>query len=515
MQNLPGVYDPYADVRELSAEVSFELIDVDADISVTPTASEGTFFSQLEQTHDRITTLSKRYATLETNYWQLTGGFSLINENGQNDEIGYWSNAISDINGNIDISMTFVFDTIQSSRAFTVIFDNRTNNYATDFELTAYDSSDAVLGNVHVTDNTSYIHIVDLAAMDYKKLIIQFNKTSLPFRRIRIAEVVFGFLQTFDDDNIKTMTIKNQTTLDSSSQPSNSLSLTINNIERNYNIINPSGFYFYLQKGQGLNVTISINGEAINVGRFYFSSSKSEDKTLTATITAYDRFYILDTTECNIGANGTWTVSDAVNAVISDSGISINTEIPSAIATRVIGKNIPQGTSHREALRLIAQAAKCVCFFNRQDTLQFVEPSDETSSLTLDADKVYEYPNVEDTALINSVQISVRNEYVDNAEEVVYSANDIAEDEEENLLKVTNPLVQGQDVAQWILKMQKFRIKYPIEERGNPALDLQDCITPADVFGENRKAIVVSQTLTYSTGLKGTLEAVANGQSNN
>ena len=92
--------------------------------------------------------------------------------------------------------------------------------------------------------------------------------------------------------------------------------------------LNPTGIYAYLQKGQGLNTVLRIGNEDINIGRYYFETSKSSNNSLTATVTAYDRVMALDKTKCNIGVTGTWTLAEAVAAVITDSGLSITTDIP-------------------------------------------------------------------------------------------------------------------------------------------------------------------------------------------
>lgn len=502
--------NPYADERYISLEASFELIDVDAADTAKTTGSEGTFFSKIEQTHDKITAMSKRVATLEPGEWVLDGGYSCISENEDNEEVGYWSKVLSDENGNIDITLEFTFETPQDSKAFTVIFDDTTNNCASDFELTVYNSSGDLIGTETVTGNESSVVIVNVEAENYTKLIAHFTRTNNPHRHLRICEIVFGYLKIFNDDEIVSVSLEFESSIDSQNLPSKKLVLTIDNTDRRYNIISPTGIYKYLQKGQGLNVSIFINGERTIMGRFYFDTSKSNDNSMTAQITGYDRLYFMDNIECNIGTTGTWTVFEAVEAVINVSKLPITYEIPENIGNRNINKWIPQNTSVREALRLIAQAAMSVCYINRLDVLVFKEPGLGEYTDSLDNDRMSQYPEVTDTGLINSVEITSRNEYEEGSEEIKYTASNIQPDEDEKILSINNPLVNSQDVAQWLLKMSAYRIEYDISERGNPEREVHDIINIHDVYGENKNAVVLTQQFEASIGLSGKVKAVTN-----
>lgn len=244
------------------------------------------------------------------------------------------------------------------------------------------------------------------------------------------------------------------------------------------------------------------------MGRFYFDNSASDDNAMSVKVTAYDRAYALDDIDCNIGASGTWTVSEAVAAVITASGLNINTVIPSGIGSRIISKAIPAKSSCREALRLIAQAGMCVCFFNRFDELEFVEPDIAQSVDNLDNNNMTAYPTVSDSGLINSVVITAKDEFAEEKTENTYTASAIGEDEEEKQLKITNPLVTSETVAQWILDCSKYRIGYEIQEQGNPAREIQDVVKIADVYGEDKNGIVIKQTITAGIGLTGSIKAV-------
>ena len=281
--------------------------------------------------------------------------------------------------------------------------------------------------------------------------------------------------------------------------PSRELTLNIDNHDRRYNMSSPDSLYAYLQQSQPLDVAISIDGEYVNMGRFYYAKAEARDRSMSATITAYDRFYQLDKSICRIGTTGTWTVAQAVAAVIADSGLAIPTSIPSAIGTRTINKCIPSNASHREALRLIAQAGMSTCYFDRAGVLTFIALAVGTSVDTLTLDNMPDVPEPLVSDRINAVEIIALNEY--SGLESIYSASDIETGETVQKWTVYNALATGNDVAAWLLAMAQHRLTYDIQERGNPARELADTITIKDVDGNDHDVAVIKEEYAFDGAL--------------
>ena len=286
--------------------------------------------------------------------------------------------------------------------------------------------------------------------------------------------------------------------------------MTIDNSDKAYNVLNPEGIYKFLQQGQGINTMLALNGESINMGRYYFESATANDDALTATITAYDLLYRLDQGKCNIGATGTWTVAEAVAAVIADSGEEIKTDIPAAIGARVIRKCIPPDTTHREALRLIAQAAMTHIYIDRLDRLAAKDIDFGQSVDELTADTMTTWGNAKDTGLINKVTVEVADEYA-GGDPIIYTATNQQAGEPLQLLEISNPLANSQEVAKWILKLVGNRNQYTITSQGNPARDLADCISIESVYGTHDKAAVIKQEINLSGSLLDSITAYGGG----
>jgi len=504
MQTTSATFAPYADARWADLQVQFRLVDNTAATDATPSATEADI-SQLAQTHDGIESMSARYATLETGGWPLDGTMEIMPNDTSGLQMGFWS-VISGSDGIFTIppTLTFTFVENHSSIGFTVIFDDKADWYPKEFIISAYDVSDVLLGTQTV-ECTSARQIVEMPVENYRKVVLQFTKTRVAHQRVRVSEIIFGIVQYFDKSNIAGGSLLYELSPTADNLPSNELTITIDNSDRKYNMINPNGVYAYLQQSQPLDIELGVGVskygiEYVNMGCFYFTESRAEDNAMTAEITAHDRFYSLDRSICRIGTTGTWTVSEAVAAVIADSGLPITTAIPSDIGLRTVNKCIPADTMHREALRLIAQAAMCTCYFNRDDELVFAEIATGTPVDTLHNDNMSTVAKITVSERINTVELTVQDKYADT--ETVYTAANVGASETIQVWAVDNSLAyDGNSVAAWLLAMAQHRLVYEMHERGNPAREIMDTVTVYDAYGENRDAVITKEQYDFGDGL--------------
>lgn len=506
--------NPYTSPRFSDIKVQFEVVDVNAAEDATPMVTSQAEISKLEQVHNRNTENTNKIATLEPNYFLLDGSFVLPDEN-DNGEIGWWSGEISDVQGNINQVLEFNFIESHSSIGFTVIFDDKANEYAADFVIQVYGENNMLLGEDIVIGNNSSKYISDMPVDNYRRVKLTFTKTSKPFRRVRVCEVVFGIIEVFNKDNTSELNVLYEASLNADVFSSHELSIVIDNKDRKYNMINPRGIYRFLQQGQVLKAELGVgptsnNVERVNLGKFYYSYSQAEDDSLTARITANDLAYTLINTRCRLGTTGTWTVNEAVNSVVADSGLDITVSIPNEIGNRIINKCIPYNLSHREALRMIAQAAMCSCYFNRDDVLVFAEI--KISDIEVDElnnDNLYVPAKVSDIGRVNKIELIVRDQYAET--ETIYTASNKVLGESYRTKSFENPLAyDGQSVADWLLACEQMRIVYELQERGNPAREIADTVKIYDAYNENRNAVITREEYIFDGALRASTEARGN-----
>ena len=96
--------------------------------------------------------------------------------------------------------ITFDFESMHSSIGLTLFFDDLTNNYAKKMRIKFYNNNN-LLSN-EVVENTKIMCVYSKKVENYNKIEIEFLETSLPHRRIRFIDIVFGIVKIYDDKQI-------------------------------------------------------------------------------------------------------------------------------------------------------------------------------------------------------------------------------------------------------------------------------------------------------------------------
>ena len=378
MLPVPATFDAYADVRRVDFGFTFGIVAPEAADEATASATAQYPASQLQQTHDRVELSAAPFVTLEHNLWLLNGKFQLYPKSVSGIQTGFISENYSDENGLYGSAptLTFTFSSPQDSYGLTFRFDERIfYGWPSEITLAFFDAGGSEIGNFTAQPNSSNFW-VDAPVQQYSKVIITFAKSAVPKRRVRVVEVIFGIVTEYNKSSIANASDQQSIDLLSETLPSAELTVTIDNAEKLYNLINPSGLYQYLQDGQYVNYWYSIGGEKVNAGVRYFSTAKSDDGGLTASITFNDRIVALDHTIFNGGESGIWTLQEAATTILEAAGIKTPPTFENDIGNVTIRKCIPQNTTTREALRMCAQAAMCCCYVDSNDSLHFIRDTE-------------------------------------------------------------------------------------------------------------------------------------------
>ena len=430
---LQHTVDPYAAALYCDFRSTFRLVDKTAAADATPSATNyNTNVSQLAQTHDGVEYSTAKYATLEAGGWSLDGSCKIMPDSVSGVQTGLWT-GLSGADGIFATppTLTFQFTSNHSSYGFTLLFDDKANWYPKSITLAAYNSTNALLGSKTIAC-TSVRQIVDLSVTNYRKIVLTFNSTQAPFQRVRLTEAIFGIVEYHDKSNMPEATISYEIDPRMKEFPCGEMVQVIDNSDGRYNMQSPNSLYAYLQKGQPFNsneIGLGLSADSleyVNMGaQFYFAQAKASNDSMAAEITAYDLIYQLDKTKYRkgvwTGTYGTDTVSNLINAVLSDSGVGLQTNIPADIGARVIGSIIPI-VSHREAIRMICEAARCVAFIGRSGALQLATIVAGTPVDTLNGDNMTDWPEISVDDAVNTVEVDVYNYNSDATDETLYNA---------------------------------------------------------------------------------------------
>lgn len=500
---MPETYLPYADIRRCGLQVTFEMVDVDAAETAEAAVSDACEMAQITQTHDRTEHPSCRYASLEQDYWRLDGSFLLPEqEELPLQQTGWWSDKISGADGVFDTPpvLRFSWNADQSSVGFTVCFDDAGEQYASCFRLRAYDADGVILKDVLV-ENAAVRCELDAPVEHYRTVTLEFLRTHEPFRRARVTEVIFGLIKRFTQENTVSATLDYSFSPIGENLPTNELTLTIDNSDASWNMANPKGVYAYLQQTQPLDVSLTIGEDSVYMGRFYFTTASAEDNAMTAKITANDRVYWLDSIKCRLGSTGTWTLEQAARTVLETAGMDIPISMPVELGERVVRRALPKDCSCRDALRLLAQAAQCTCRMDRNGTLTFFDALQlDTASGFLDLNRMEESPRMKVASEINTVELTVPNEYDEDTDETVYTASDRRDGEPVQTAEYENAAAADDALTGWLLRFHKRRLSYTVTERGDPAKEPADIVSVSDSYGGRQDVLITRLKFNYDGG---------------
>ncbi|WP_340391926.1 hypothetical protein [Paenibacillus sp. FSL E2-0190] len=529
----------YAPSRKTIATVQFDILDNTAYDDNTYTVTSEAEISRLTQMDNKVRRMSSRYATFEKDYWRLDGTFCLPPKKSEAAadglELGWWSNTLSDANGAFTPAqvVTSTFTNDHSTAGITIAFDPATDEYAADFDIDVFNGVNTVIDHLSVTGNTKNLYVYRRGLDKYRKIVITIRKWAKPYRRARITEIDFGLVEVYTGEKLIKMNLIEEMNVTGDTIPANELKFTVDNTDREFNILNPEGFYKYLNKRQEVNASIGVEiapdvFEYIDIKKYYLTDWQSNEGALTTTFTARDALEMLDQYEYNTTYTG--TLYGLASDVLTKAGITgyyldpVLQDIPTT--------GFPAKINSRKAMQCIGIASQCAVYqarsgdFNvrqfkeldaRTTYIQFAGEPDMYAGIAYVAtdsgylmknisfDNVYAPPQIKLSKLIKALTINVYS----GSSKTEYLFPNVGV-EEGTALKLDNPLIQSltlaHGVAAWLLSESNQRALYSVNWRQNPALEPGDIVIVEDSFGAKKQSRITKQEFEYAGYLSGKTE---------
>lgn len=492
-------YNPFPIIRSVGFEVEFYIADVNARGNASITESGGAPVSIPEQTYNGVYRADD-YTTLELNYMILDKSWKFMPDDTTSVEIGWWSNAMTDKSGMLEIPPTvrYDFSVDVSSVGFTGIYTYAPKHV----QITVYDANDTVMADKTFNERGNR-QIYEMPVQNYRSVEFRFLDTVHPYRRIKLIEAVFGIVRTYDETGLQNVSISYGTDHTGQTIAMRRLIFRFDNSNHEYNLLNPKGIYAYLQDGQQIISRAFIGGKAVDMGTFLYSSAASKDGTMTAEIIANDIIYTLDDATFLGGSAETATLSEAVTRLLD--GYHVQCNFTGDSGERIVKMGIPTRSTRRDALRMLAQAAMCAVWTDRGGVLQFqpLEVSDApVASLT--PQELYNYDGISVAPKTDGIELLTTSDF--EIDDIVFFAGGGTRIE-----SVWNPCVadeNGQAVADWLLAQYNRRKRYKLKNRCDPAVELGDTIKVYDAYGHNDNAVVSGIEVRYDGGLSATTTCI-------
>ena len=376
-----------ADRRQVLARVEIDYTDPFMDQSIDIEASENANISYPQQTADSVQETTLKWASLDGS-WVLDGTYHLAPPPDKlaQYQFGWWGSQLAGAGGVFAapypaLTVTHLPRPIHILR---VVGDTARVEYPVDFEIKLYAQDDTLLKTETVTGNTqvSWSKTLEPQVLDVAKQVLTITKWSHAGRCAKIIEFFTSIREVYETDDLISIKLLEEREASQGSLPvgnisSNEITLALNNEDKKFDIDNDQSPLKNLLKPNRriqLRLGVEINGEIewVPLGIFWSLDWDSPDDSLEATVTARDRMELL--------RKGTYQTSqvqqnkslkELAEAVLQDAGLtSSEYVIDDALDDTVIPYSWFNPVSHREALRLIAEAGLAAAFQNRDGKIQ-------------------------------------------------------------------------------------------------------------------------------------------------
>lgn len=359
--------------------------------------------------------------TLEPNRWVLNGKYRA---RGTSETVHLWSTAMSDANGDFSTppTLTVTFGNNYSSLGVTLIFDPATGEHATDVNVKWYQGSTLKADEDFTPDSAEYFCEQTVTA--FNKIVITFNKTSLPKRRLRLDQILIGLVRYFNADEIVSASAINEMDLLSAELPASQMDWTLNS---------KRGVDYMFQLKQPLELRDDNNV----IGVYYISGSRRISTTMYQ-VTAQDAIGVLGEQTFAGGAYLSGISAKTLFTTIIDGAFDIDF----GTVTDATLKGLLVRQSKREAIQQVLFAWGACCRTDGDGTIRvFVPP---TTPEVITRGETYVGVSVETGPIVTQVNVAGHT-YATNTNGNI-EINGTRYRDTQTIYTVTNPNVTANDI---------------------------------------------------------------------
>lgn len=376
-----------ADRRQVLARAVINYTDPFMDQSLEISASEQANVSYPEQTADSVQEATHKWASLDGS-WALDGTYHLAPppEKLAQYQFGWWGLQLAGAGGAFAapypaLTVAHLPRPIHTLR---VVGDTARGEYPVDFTIKLYAQNEAILYTETVTGNTqvNWSKTLAVPVLDVAKQVLEITRWSHEGRQAKIIEFFTSIREIYETGDLISIRLLEEREASQGSLPvgnisSNEIALALNNDDKKFDMDNENSPLKNLLKPNRriqvwLGTEIGGDMEWVPLGVFWSLDWDSPDDTLEATVTARDRMELL--------RKGTYQTSqvqenkslyELAEAVLQDAGLMPDEYIiDTALQNIVVPYSWFNPVSHREALRLIAEAGLAAAFQNRDGKIQ-------------------------------------------------------------------------------------------------------------------------------------------------
>lgn len=401
-------------------KVKFNIVDPETNPDLSSNSEE--VFSDLDNIKETIIPQTKNYATLEKNFWLLNDSQPIYGS--EELEQTYTSSYMSDKNCLFTdkACITLTSSVYLTTLGLTMVFDSIDKNYAKKLNVKAYRDNTLIMNKDYTLN--SYRERLIFADNDelvrWNKIEIYFVESSLPYRRIRVNQLLFGIMETYTDENIINAESKEKTTMINSELPTHTFKFTIDNMNKLFNPDNPEGWYRYILQQQPISYEWGYqldDGtiEWILGGNMLLTGSVDVgENQVTFSTTSFINYLTKPYKKGVYNANGRSLYDLAVD-VLEDSNIdSSQYNLWEGLKLLKTDAPLPK-LEARQLLQIIATTGNCILFTNRENIINIQPFSYILSPYGMDYSFITSNPVVKVQSELHNAIIYINHYSIDEA----------------------------------------------------------------------------------------------------
>lgn len=401
-------------------KVKFNIVDPETNPDLSSNSEE--IFSDLDNIKETIIPQTKNYATLEKNFWILNDSQPIYGS--EELEQTYTSSYMSDKNCLFadKACITLTSSVYLTTLGLTMVFDSIDKNYAKRLNVKAYRDNTLIMNKDYTLN--SYKERLIFADNDelvrWNKIEIYFIESSLPYRRIRVNQLLFGIMEIYTDENIISAESKEKTTMINSELPTHTFKFTIDNMNKLFNPDNPEGWYRYILQQQPISYEWGYqldDGtiEWILGGNMLLTGSVDVgENQVTFSTTSFINYLTKPYKKGVYNANGRSLYDLAVD-VLEDSNIdSSQYNLWEGLKLLKTDAPLPK-LEARQLLQIIATTGNCILFTNRENIINIQPFSYILSPYGMSYDFITSNPVVKVQSELHNAIIYINHYSIDDA----------------------------------------------------------------------------------------------------
>lgn len=355
-------------------KVKFNIVDPETNPDLSSNSEE--IFSDLDNIKETTIPQSKNYATLEKNFWLLNDSQPIYGS--EELEQTYVSSYMSDKNCLFSdkACITLTSSVYLTTLGLTMVFDSIDKNYAKKLKVKAYRDSTMIMDKDYTLSSYSdrLIFADNEELVRWNKIEIYFIESSLPYRRIRVNQLLFGIIETYTDENLISAESKEKTIMINSELPTHTFKFTIDNMNKLFNPDNPQGWYRYILQQQPISYEWGYqldDGtiEWILGGKMLLTGSVEVGENQVSFSTTSLINYLTKVYKKGVYNSSGRSLYDLAVDVLEDSNIdSSQYNLWSGLKSIKTDAPLPK-LEARQLLQIIATTGNCILFTNRENVI--------------------------------------------------------------------------------------------------------------------------------------------------